>query len=152
MPISFTSEFEINAPPTQVMAEMTDFDSWHHWMDGLIKIEKLTDGPYSVGTQWRETRKMFGKEASEVFEVTGFEPPHSVNLRVDGSQGTTGKGEYRFFYTLVPNDGDRTQLTMHSEIEMPGIVPKLFGFLLKGMFKQGCDRDTLALKAYLEEA
>lgn len=23
---------------------------------------------------------------------------------------------------------------------------------LKGMFKQGCDRDTLALKAYLEEA
>ncbi|MEO0827006.1 MAG: SRPBCC family protein [Cyanobacteria bacterium J06642_9] len=93
MPISFTSEFEIEAPPAQVVAAMVDFDSWHRWMDGLVKIEKLTDGPYGVGTQWRETRKMFGKEASEVFEVTGFEPPHTVNLRVDGSQGTTGTGE-----------------------------------------------------------
>ena len=131
---------------------MTDFDSWHHWMDGLVRLEKLTEAPYGVGTKWRETRKMFGREASELFEVTEFDPPHRIGLLIDGSQGTTGKGEYRFFYTFVPAGEDRTQLIMQGEIDIPGIAATIFGFLFKGMFKQGCDRDTLALKAYLERS
>lgn len=150
MSISFTSEFVIDAPPTEVIAVMADFDAWHHWMDGLISVEKLTDGSYGVGTQWRETRKLFGQEASEVFEVTEFEPPGKVSLWVDGRQGTTGKGAYRFVYTLEPTGVKGTQLTMQADIDMPGLMAKLFGFLFKGMFKKGCDRDTLALKAYLE--
>lgn len=34
-------------------------------MSSVIKIELLTEGPYSVGTRWRETRKMFGKEETQ---------------------------------------------------------------------------------------
>lgn len=142
----------IDAPPSEVVAAMTDFDTWHQWMDGLIRVEKLTEGPYGVGTQWRETRKLFGQEASEVFKVTEFAPPGRIGLWVDGAQGTTGKGEYRFAYRLVPSGENGTHLTMDADIDMPGIVARLFGFLLKGMFKKGCDRDTLALKAYLEGA
>lgn len=152
MPISFTSEFTIETPRSDVFAAMTDFDSWDQWMDGLIRVEKLTDGAYGVGAKWRETRKLFGKEASEVFEVTEFDPPHRIGLWVDGRQGATGKGEYRFLYTLASSGEDRTQLTMHAEIDMPGVAAKIFGFLFKGMFKKGCDRDTLALKAYLERS
>ncbi|NER80630.1 MAG: hypothetical protein F6K42_13860 [Leptolyngbya sp. SIO1D8] len=151
MAMSFDSEFTIAAPPSQVIAALTDFDSWHHWMDNLVRIEKLTDGAFNVGTKWRETRKLFGKEASEVFEVTEFEPPQRIALWVDGSQGITGQGEYCFFYTFLPVEKNGTHLTMHSNINMPGILASVFGFLMKGAFKKACDRDLLALKAHLEK-
>jgi hypothetical protein len=129
---------------------MTDLDSWPRWMQGLVRVEKLTEGPYAVGTRWRETRKMFGSEASEVFEVTGYDPPRRIGLFVDGTQGTTGKGAYRFVYTLEPAAGNATRLRLDGEVDMPGVVARVLGFALKGMFRKGCERDTRALKAYLE--
>ena len=151
MPLYFTSQFTIEAPPDKVTAAMTDFDTWPQWMEGLVKVEPLSEHPYGVGTKWRETRKLFGQEATEVFEVTEFEPPHKIGLWVDGRQGSTGKGDYRFLYTIVPAGEGATKLTMEAEIDIPGWATKVFGFLFKGMFKKGCDRDTIALKAYLEK-
>jgi carbon monoxide dehydrogenase subunit G len=150
MPISFRSEHLIEAPPSEVLAAMTDIDSWPAWMQGLQRVEKLSGGPFGVGTRWRETRRMFGKEASEVFEVVEFEPPRRIGLFVDGAQGTTGKGEFRYVYSLEPASPDSTRLTLDGEIEMPGAMARILGFLLKGVFRKACDRDTRALKAHLE--
>lgn len=47
-----------------------------------------------VGSQWKETRKMYGKQASEHFEVVSIEEPNKIILRCDGTKGTTGKGEF----------------------------------------------------------
>ena len=150
MPITFRSETLIQALPAEVMAAMTDLDGWPRWMQGLERVEKLTEGPYAVGTRWRETRKMFGKEASEVFQVTEYEPPRRIGLLVDGTQGTTGTGEYRFVYTLEPNGANATRLILDGEVDMPGVVARVLGFALKGMLRKGCERDTRALKAHLE--
>ena len=150
MPITFRSEMTIEAPPAEVTAAMTDLEGWPRWMQGLVRVEKLTEGPYGVGTRWRETRKMLGHEASEVFEVTGYDPPRRIGLFVDGTQGTTGKGAYRFVYTLEPAAGNATRLVLDAEVDMPGVVARVMGFALKGMLRKGCERDTRALKAYLE--
>lgn len=150
MPISFRSEHVIEAPPSEVLAAMTDLDSWPAWMQGLQRVEKLSDGPFGVGTRWRETRRMFGREASEVFEVVEFEPPRRIGLFVDGAQGATGRGEFRYVYSLEPASPNSTRLTLDGEIEMPGVATRIFGFLLKGVFRKACDRDTRALKAHLE--
>src|SRR5690606_30002726 len=99
--------------------------------------------------RWREVRRMFGQEAAEVFEVTAYDPPHTLGLFVDGAQGTTGKGAYRFVYTLEPA-ADGTRLVLTGDIDMPGLAARLFGFLFKGMFRKGCERDLAALKAHLE--
>jgi uncharacterized protein YndB with AHSA1/START domain len=81
MPASMTSEFHIDAPPERVFAAMTDVDGYRHWMKGFVGMEKLTAGPVGAGTEWRETRRMFGREASEVFEVTAYEPPSRLGLQ-----------------------------------------------------------------------
>jgi uncharacterized protein YndB with AHSA1/START domain len=139
----------ITAPAERVFEAMTDPTAWPLWMQGLVKVEVLTDLPFQPGTRWRETRKMYGKEASEVFEVIDLASPTRLHLEVDGAQGSTGKGRYRFRYDLTPEAG-ATRIVMDGEIEMPGFFAGLFTRLMLGTFKKACDRDLDSLKQWLE--
>jgi uncharacterized protein YndB with AHSA1/START domain len=149
MSIEFATELRIGASPERVFAAMGDMDEWPRWMQGLVRVEKLTAGPFGVGTAWRETRKMFGREASEHFEVTSFEPAGRLALRVDGSKGSSGQGEYRFDYRLVP-DGAGTRLRMTAVVDMPGWFARVLGRVFAGAFRKACEKDLSAMKAYLE--
>jgi carbon monoxide dehydrogenase subunit G len=150
MALQFQSTLEIAAPPERVFEALTDHGVIRQWMPNLVKFESLTPQTSGVGSQWRETRKMFGHEAAEVFEVTGFERPRQISLFCDGRKGTSGKGEYRFDYRLEPN-GSGTRVTIDSAIDMPGgWLTKLMGRLMSGMFKKMCMKDMMAMKAFVE--
>ena len=151
MPAKFSSEFTIKAPPEAVFAVITDVDQWDQFMQGLVNIELLTEGPFGKGTCWRERRQLYGKEATEVFEVISYDPPRELGLFVDGSEGTTGKGEFHFLYTLIPIDENATSLTLDAQIIMPGFIANLLTRMMVGMFKKACEKDTAALKTYVEE-
>jgi carbon monoxide dehydrogenase subunit G len=129
---------------------LLDLEAAKHWMQGLIGIERLDEGPLHVGSQWKETRKMFGKEATEHFEVVGLEAPEKIVLRCDGTKGTTGKGEYVFTYILTPS-ADHTAITLYGEINGLTGLAKLFGKMMAGVFKSACAKDLDALKSYLEK-
>ena len=152
MATNFRSERVVQAPPTAVIAAITDLESWSRWMPGLVRVERLTQGPFDLGTRWRETRKMYGREASEVFQVSEYEPPGRLGLLVDGAQGTTGRGEYRFLYLLEPVPEGATRVTLEGEIEMPGLVARLLAPLMKGMLRRGCERVLDALATHVESA
>ncbi len=146
----FSNMIEIEAGPQQIVDAFSDFEDWKYWMPGLETVLQLTDGPFGIGTQWKETRKIFGKQASEQFEVTDFDPPESLSLRVDGSKGTTGKGEYFYEYRFV-GDETRTIVYLDGKIDMPGLAFRFFGKMLSSTFQKACDKDLQALKAYLEK-
>ncbi|HEX6923898.1 MAG TPA: SRPBCC family protein [Longimicrobiaceae bacterium] len=150
MSVSFRTEMLIQAPPAAVMEAMTDLDAWPRWMPALVRVEKLTEGPFDLETRWRETRKVFGREASEVFHVTEFEPPGRLGLWVNGAEGTTGKGEYRFLYLLEPAGEGTTRVTLEGEANMPGLAARVLGFLFRGMLRKGTERDLAALRSWLE--
>lgn len=152
MTTHFSSERVVQAPPATVIAAITDLDSWAQWMPGLVRVERLTEGPFDLGTRWRETRKMYGKEASEVFQVSEYEPPGRLGLLVDGAEGSTGRGEYRFLYLLEPVPEAATRITLEGEVEMPGLVARLLAPMMKGMLRRGCERDLDALATHLESA
>jgi hypothetical protein len=118
-------------------------------MQGLVSIQQLTPGDFGVGTKWKETRMMYGRQASELFEVTSCVPTRSLGLAVDGSKGTTGRGEFRFDYQLVPANGG-TRLQMTGSGAMPGFLSGLMCRMMIGTFKKACARDLAAMKAYLE--
>ena len=44
-------------------------------LSGVERVEVLTEGGFDVGTRWRETRRMLGKEATEEMTVTECVPP-----------------------------------------------------------------------------
>jgi hypothetical protein len=103
-----------------------------------------------VGTEWRETRRMFGREASEVFAVTACEAPSRLSLLVDGKRGASRKGEYRFEYVLSP-EGTGTSVRLNGQIDMPGWIAGLMTRMFIGMFKKAHDKDMRALKQHIEK-
>ncbi|WP_338024277.1 SRPBCC family protein [Aquibacillus albus] len=129
---------------------LLDLDSAKHWMQGFVGIERLEDGPIRVGSQWKETRKMFGKEATEHFEVVELDEPNKIVLCCDGTKGTTGKGVYLFTY-IISSSGDHSEITLDGEIKGLTGLTKLFGKMMAGTFRKACEKDLEALKAYLEK-
>ncbi|WP_446225580.1 SRPBCC family protein [Nocardia sp. IBHARD005] len=103
---SITAQREIAAPVQHVWAVLTDLDSAVETLSGVTRIERLTGDGYRVGTRWRETRKILGKEATEEMEVTEVDPEHRTTLIAE-SGGIT----YRTEFTLTPTTTG-TNLTM----------------------------------------
>ncbi|MFL5348249.1 MAG: SRPBCC family protein [Hyalangium sp.] len=150
MPIEFTVRKEIAASPDRVFAVLKDLDSAKQWMPSLVGIEKLSPGPFGVGTQWRETRRMFGSNASEVYEVTRFEPGRSLELYVDGTQGSSKRGHFRYRYLLEPSGGNATTLSLTAEIGGMGFLLELLGRFMVGGFKKNLLSDLEAMAKYIE--
>ncbi|MEQ8211106.1 MAG: SRPBCC family protein [Lacipirellulaceae bacterium] len=73
----------IDATPDIVFRLATDFENTANHIQGIEKVELLTHGPVQVGTRFRETRKMFGKEATEEMTVTEFVPPKRFTLETE---------------------------------------------------------------------
>jgi uncharacterized membrane protein len=101
----------INAPRDLVFQLATDISQWPQRIACIDRIEMLTDGPLRVGSRFREARKMFGQEAVEEMEVTGFEPPHRFKLQAE-SCGVLFISEHEFRSDI---SGTLVELTIHTK-------------------------------------
>src|SRR5690606_16565810 len=63
----------------------------------VTRVERMTDGPYAVGTRWRETRRMMGREETEEMWVAESDP-----LRRTVVAASSGGAEYRTTFELEP--------------------------------------------------
>jgi carbon monoxide dehydrogenase subunit G len=114
-------ERDVAASPEEVWRVLTDLDHAAETLSGVSRVELLTEGPYTVGTRWRETRKMFGKEATEEMRVTAVEAPARTTVEAD-SAGVN----YVTVFTLTPTgDGTRLAMTFTARQPDPSRVQKL---------------------------
>ena len=60
----------VRAPADRLWAILTDIAHADQTLSGVTRVEPLTEGPYRVGTRWRETRRMFGREDTQQLRVT----------------------------------------------------------------------------------
>jgi Polyketide cyclase / dehydrase and lipid transport len=148
IPFEVKRNFQVSKE--EAYRSLLDLDSAEHWMQGLVEIERMDEGSLREGSQWRETRKMFGKEATEYFEVVELKETDKIVLRCDGTKGTTGKGEFVFTY-LLTSSGDQTEVTLLGEIRGLNGLSKWFGKLMVGAFKKACAKDLDSLRDYLEK-
>ncbi|MGW6918189.1 SRPBCC family protein [Kitasatospora sp. NPDC054939] len=98
---------EMAAPVERVWTAMTDLGSMPQRLSGVDAVEVLSSGPFGVGTRWRETRRMFGKSATEEMWVTACEVPQRYVAEADNS-GMHYVSEFR----LVETAPGRTTVTM----------------------------------------
>ena len=96
----------VRAPAERVWAVLTDIRHADQTLSGVTKVEPLTEGPYGVGTRWRESRRMFGREETQQLEVTLAEEPTRTVIEADSS-GV----HYVTEFSLTPA-GDGTRLRM----------------------------------------
>ncbi len=73
-----------SADPSDVWAVVTDLEGSVETLSGVTEVQRLDSGAgFGVGTRWRETRVLFGKEASEEMEVTAVDEGHSYTVEAD---------------------------------------------------------------------
>lgn len=65
MSIHFEVTRTFNVSKERTYDALLDLDAAKNWMQGFVGIERLDEGPIKEGSEWKETRKMFGKEATE---------------------------------------------------------------------------------------
>ncbi|HKB15566.1 MAG TPA: SRPBCC family protein, partial [Planctomycetota bacterium] len=115
---------------------------------GIQRIEMLTEGPVRVGTRFKETRKMFGKEATVTMEVVTFDPPHGYALGAE-DHGCRYRCEFKFTPhaggTRVEMTWEGTPLTFFSKV-----MGLLMAPMMKGMASKCVEQDLTDLKASLE--
>jgi hypothetical protein len=139
----------INAPPEAVFAAAIDFPSAPQRIRGIKKMEMLTQGPVGVGTRFRETRVMFGREATETMEVVDFQAGRSYTLRA-ASCGC----EYRTAVSVRPTEGG-SEITFDFSgrpLTFSGkVMGVLMGWMMKGACVKAIKHDLADLKAAVEK-
>ena len=137
----------VAAPPERVFAVAADFPNAAAHVEGITKVEILTTGPIGAGTRFRESRVMFGKEATETMTVAEFEPPKRYVLTAD-SMGTRYRSELRF----EPKNGG-TEMVMQFRGEPHTLAAKLMSILLRPMIKsvaKSCAKDLADIRRTIE--
>ena len=137
----------IAAPPEKVFAVASDFAGAAERIDGILRVEMLTPGPLAVGTRFRETRKMFGKEASEEMTVVELDAPRRYVLLAE-SHGSRYRSELRF-----EPEGAGTEIVMTFRGEPLTLAAKVMSVLMKPMLESMvklCARDLADLKRWIE--
>lgn len=73
----------IAAPQARVFEIAADLPGAPDRIAGIESVELLTDGPFRVGTRWRESRRMMGKLATAEMEISACDPPRSYTAEAE---------------------------------------------------------------------
>ena len=130
-PITVTRH--IAAPPERVEALLTDIEHAADRISGITRVEMLSEGPFRVGTRWRETRVMFGKAATEEMVVTEYVPADRYTVEAE-SCGSRYRSTFRWEPTAegtrVSMELGATPVSLLAKLMMP-----LSGLMTKSVIK-----------------
>lgn len=149
--MEITLSKEIAAPASRVWQIITGLEGCVQVITGIDSIEILAgEEQFGVGTRWRETRTMLGKQATEEMEVTAIEPGRSYVVEAGRASLL-----YRSTLTVSALGDERSRLSMPFGAEPKGMaarvlaatVGRLFvGFIRKAL-RQDLDDVTAAAEA-----
>lgn len=104
---SVTVSRTVAAPVETVWAVATDLTAAPETLTGVTRVEVLEGEIFGVGTRWRETRTMMGREATEEMVVTAATAPSSYTVEAD-NHGV----HYVSTFAFAALGADRTEVTM----------------------------------------
>lgn len=140
----------IDAPIDRVFYIASDFPNMAEHIEAINKVEMLTEGPVGAGTRFRETRTMFGREATEEMEVAIFEPPTRYAVKAE-SHGSRYWSEWLFSEV----DGE-TEVKMTFDATPVSFFAKVMSVLMRPMMKKAlsemCSTDLRDLKKKAESS
>jgi hypothetical protein len=137
----------VRAPLQRVFAAATDLHGAPARIPTILKLEVLTDGPIRAGTRFRETRRLFGREATAEMEILALEPLRSYLVGCD-DHGCSYRTEFRF----EPRDGG-THVTMEFTAEPMTTSAKIMSFLMRPLMRKAlneCMKDLDELAKSIE--
>jgi uncharacterized protein YndB with AHSA1/START domain len=138
----FTINQHAKSKPERLFQLLTNFGKLPSWIPEIKKLEVITDGPIGVGTKFKETRMMFGKEATETFEITEYVANKTLTMQAH-SCGMLYTVTHHFH---EESDGTRIELIMTGQAQR--FFAKLMtplAWLMRGMMKKHIAKDLANL-------
>lgn len=140
----------VAASPDVVWDIITDLAASKDTIGAIQSIEILTEGQeFGVGTKWRETRTMFGKQATEVMWITHVDPGRSYTARAE-SHGAI----YTTVMAVEARDDASSELSMDFGAESTGTMARIasatIGRLFASATKKAVTRDLDDIAAAAE--
>jgi len=106
----FESIIDINAPVDKVWTLIDKLEQWSQWMPSIKKIEKVSKGPLTAGSQLSVTARVSGLTVTLLMTITEFVPERNVVMK-----GKALGTKLIRFYTLEPVNG-KTKVTIGGEV------------------------------------
>jgi uncharacterized protein YndB with AHSA1/START domain len=123
----------ISRSPKEVFDFITSSDNAPKVVQSVKSMVKLTEGPVRLGTRYRETRLMDGKEQHAELEVTSYEPNQKYAMK-----NVTEGIETVYHYTFHPEaDGTRVHLTC--EVKSSGLKKLMLPMVVSILKKEDGD-------------
>ena len=123
----------ISRPPKEVFDFITTSDNAPKVVPSVKSMVKLTEGPVRVGTRYRETRLMNGKEAHAELEVVAYEPNQKYAMK-----NVTEGIETVYRYTFHP-EGDGTRVDLVCEVKAGGLKKLMLPMVVSILKKEDGD-------------
>jgi uncharacterized protein YndB with AHSA1/START domain len=136
----------IASPPTKVFEAVAHIENFSEVVPGIIDIEFLTDAKTGVGTRFRETRVMKGRESTTELEVTEYVPDERVRL-VSDEGGTI----WDTVFTVTPSAAG-SELSMVMVARPHTWKARIITPLIGRMVATAVESDMDAVKAWCESA
>ena len=145
------AKVSIKGKKEDVWDVITDIEGSVERISAIESVEIL-EKPASgiLGLKWKETRTMFGKEATEIMWVTDVKENEYYQTRAENHGAV-------YISRLEINEvGQETKLTMGFEGEAQSFGAKIMsfltGFMFKGATEKALKQDLIDIKAFVEKS
>ena len=141
-----SSTIEVDRPPAEVFAYVTDPSRFHEWQDGVVSGGMEGDGPAAVGAKCLTTRRIGFAERPSTSVVTAVDPPTRWAVRgIDGPVRATVDVRVEAL-----DGGGRSRLTIDLEFEGHGIGKVLVPLVVRREAEKEMPENLRRLKGKLE--
>jgi carbon monoxide dehydrogenase subunit G len=141
----FRTTRTIKAPVDLVFSMISEINNFSKAIPHITNIEFLSEVKSGVGTRFRETRLMGGKEATTELELTEHKENELVRFVAD-SNGTI----WDTIMTIQELSGT-TKLEMKMDAKSYKLMSKIMTYLIQGMVQKALEADMDSLKQYCED-
>jgi uncharacterized protein YndB with AHSA1/START domain len=142
MVIRIEFSVDIQRPPSEVFAYLTDASKLPEWQTGVVEAH-WESGQVGPGARAKQVRDFHGKQTEGELEVAAYEPDRRFAVRT-----LSGPAALSLEYTLEPT-GAGTRLSFSGQGEMGGVA-KIAGPIMARKVEKQFKGDVETLKRKLE--
>ena len=133
----------INRPLEEVFSFLSNLENNLKWRSGMIKAEKISEGPIGVGTTYRLINSLFGRQVEGEAVITEYELNRKYATM--NKSGLPIKTQ-RMFESVEGG----TRVTFSVETELGGGLFKLVEPLMASIGRRRLEADALMVKDIIE--
>ncbi|MFW0793067.1 SRPBCC family protein [Gordonia sp. CPCC 205515] len=113
--VEVSRTFTVARPLDDVVAYLRDFANAREWDPGTQRCEQIGVDPIALGTQWRNTSKLYGISTELTYELTRDDPAH---VTFTGRNKTATTVDDLTFTA----DGNDTRITYRAQVDFHGLA------------------------------